>query len=341
MSTDTRLNFPIDDIPKNGESLKIADGLTWVRMPLPMSLNHINLWLIGENNDQTLVDTGMHLPEVVEKWTALINKESFSIKRVFITHMHPDHVGMGGWFVDQHNCEFMMSRTDYLQCRVLSADKTGNVPQVAIDFYKKAGMKEEALERYVSRFGFFGSIIYPLPSSYQRVKDGDIFNFGEREWKVLEGSGHTMEHLCLYSLDEEYLISGDQILPTISSHVGVFPTEPEANPLEDWINSCKRLKSQVNEEVLVLPAHGRPFIGAHKRLDALINLHEANLESLHDLLKEPRKATETFSVLFNREIDENNFLMALGESLAHLNCLEHRGSISKDLIDGVYHYEAN
>ena len=339
MSTDTRLIFPIDEIPKNGTSIRIADEITWVRMPLPMSLNHINLWLIG-NEDKTLVDTGMHLPEVVDNWSSLIQKDNLNINRVFITHMHPDHVGMGGWFVDNHNCDFMMSRTDYLQCRVLSSDKSGNVPQVAIDFYKRAGMAEEMLERYVSRFGFFGSIIYPLPSSYIRVKNNDVFQFGSREWRVLEGSGHTMEHLCLYSLDEKYLISGDQILPTISSHVGVFPTEPEANPLEDWINSCKRLKSQVAEDVLVLPAHGRPFIGAHKRLDALINLHETNLESLCKLLKTPKQAPDTFSVLFNRDINESNFLMALGESIAHLNCLEQRGVIQKELIDGIYHYEA-
>lgn len=339
MSTDTRLIFPIDEIPKNGTSIRIADEITWVRMPLPMSLNHINLWLIG-NEDKTLVDTGMHLPEVVDNWSSLIQKDNLNINRVFITHMHPDHVGMGGWFVDNHNCDFMMSRTDYLQCRVLSSDKSGNVPQVAIDFYKRAGMAQEMLERYVSRFGFFGSIIYPLPSSYIRVKNNDVFQFGSREWRVLEGSGHTMEHLCLYSLDEKYLISGDQILPTISSHVGVFPTEPEANPLEDWINSCKRLKSQVAEDVLVLPAHGRPFIGAHKRLDALINLHETNLESLCNLLKTPKQAPDTFSVLFNRDINESNFLMALGESIAHLNCLEQRGVIQKELIDGIYHYEA-
>jgi len=339
MSTDTRLIFPIDEIPKNGTSIRIADEITWVRMPLPMSLNHINLWLIG-NEDKTLVDTGMHLPEVVDNWSSLIQKDNLNINRVFITHMHPDHVGMGGWFVDNHNCDFMMSRTDYLQCRVLSSDKSGNVPQVAIDFYKRAGMAEEMLDRYVSRFGFFGSIIYPLPSSYSRVKNNDVFQFGSREWRVLEGSGHTMEHLCLYSLDEKYLISGDQILPTISSHVGVFPTEPEANPLEDWINSCKRLKSQVAEDVLVLPAHGRPFIGAHKRLDALINLHETNLESLCNLLKTPKQAPDTFSVLFNRDINESNFLMALGESIAHLNCLEQRGVIQKELIDGIYHYEA-
>jgi len=339
MSTDTRLIFPIDEIPKNGTSIRIADEITWVRMPLPMSLNHINLWLIG-NEDKTLVDTGMHLPEVVDNWSSLIQKDNLNINRVFITHMHPDHVGMGGWFVDNHNCDFMMSRTDYLQCRVLSSDKSGNVPQVAIDFYKRAGMAQEMLERYVSRFGFFGSIIYPLPSSYIRVKNNDVLQFGSREWRVLEGSGHTMEHLCLYSLDEKYLISGDQILPTISSHVGVFPTEPEANPLEDWINSCKRLKSQVAEDVLVLPAHGRPFIGAHKRLDALINLHETNLESLCNLLKTPKQAPDTFSVLFNRDINESNFLMALGESIAHLNCLEQRGVIQKELIDGIYHYEA-
>ena len=339
MNPDTRLEFPIDAVPKNGTMYSINDEIHWVRMPLPMSLNHINLWLIGSKNEATLVDTGMFLDDVKSAWTDLISNEKIDIKKLIVTHMHPDHIGLAGWFVKKFNVPLCMSRTDYLQCKVLAADTGEYVPHEAINFYKQAGLSESQIKNYIERFGFFGSIIHKLPDAYNRIKDGDIILIDDDEWECIEGRGHTMEHICLLSRAKKILISGDQILPKITSHVGVFPTEPNANPLEEWLESCKKLIDIVPKDVLVLPAHGRPFLGAHKRLNTIIKHHEESLVKLEEFLAEPKRSVDVFSVLFRREIDDSNRLMATGESIAHLNCLIERGLVKKSIADETAYYE--
>jgi len=315
MNSEARLTFPIDDVPKSGTLQVINEHVRWIRMPLPMSLNHINLWGLGRKDDLTLVDTGMHLEDTKNAWTHLIQSEKLNINNVVVTHMHPDHIGMAGWFVKKFNTSFSMSRTDYLQCRMLSADTGDNVPNEAVDFYTQAGMTEKQIKSFTERFGFFGSIIHPLPQSYNRLKEGDVINVNGIDWAAIEGRGHTMEHLCFFSQDLNMFISGDQLLPTISSHVGIFPTEPSANPVEDWISSCHKLISVLPEDVLVLPAHGRPFLGAHKRLNALIKHHETSLDKLHAVLKTPKRAVDVFDVLFKREIDDSNLMCFSSERL--------------------------
>jgi len=339
MNPDTRLEFPIDTVPKNGTMYSINDDLHWVRMPLPMSLNHINLWLIGSKDQAMLVDTGMFLDDVKTAWTDLISNEKIDIKKLIVTHMHPDHIGLAGWFVKKFNVPLCMSRTDYLQCRLLAADTGEYVPHEAIDFYTQAGLSEKQIKNYIERFGFFGSIIHKLPDAYNRIKHGDVISIAGDEWKCIEGRGHTMEHICLFSKAKNLLISGDQLLPKITSHVGVFPTEPNANPLDDWLESCKRLIDLVPEDVLVLPAHGRPFLGAHKRLKTIINHHEESLNKLEEFLTTPKRSVDVFPVLFKREIDDGNFLMATGESIAHLNCLIERGLVSRNISEGIAFYE--
>ncbi len=339
MNSETRLTFPLDVVPKSGSLHAINEHVRWIRMPLPMSLNHINLWGLGAKDNLTLVDTGMHLEDTKNAWVNLIDNENLLIKDVVVTHMHPDHIGMAGWFVKKFNTTFSMSRTDYLQCRMLSADTGDSVPHDAIDFYTQAGMTEEQIKSFTERFGFFGSIIHPLPQSYNRLKEGDVIHINGIDWLAIEGRGHTMEHLCFFSKELNMFISGDQLLPTISSHVGTFPTEPDANPVEDWISSCHKLIEQLPENVLVLPAHGRPFIGAHKRLNALINHHEQSLEKLHAVLSTPKRAVDVFDVLFKREIDDSNLIMATGESLGHLNCLIYRGLVKKSLDNNQCWYE--
>ena len=302
-------------------------------MPLPMSLNHVNLWTVGDKDSLTLIDTGMNLKDTKNLWKNLIKKENLFFKHIIATHMHPDHVGLAGWFVKKYGSNFSMSRTDYLQCRMLSADTGDDVPNDAIKFYTQAGMTKDQIHSFTKRFGFFGSIVHPLPRSYNRLKDGDCIEINGKNWLVIDGQGHTMEHLAFFSEELNVFISGDQLLPTISSHVGIFPTEPEANPVEDWIASCHKLLKILPKNVLVLPGHGRPFIGADKRLKALIEHHETSLDKLHDILKTPKRAVDVFDVLFKREIDDSNLIMATGESLGHLNCLLYRGLIKKSFAN--------
>lgn len=337
------LEYPFETRPETGETIEVAPGVRWVRMRLPFQLNHINLWLLEDGDGWTVVDTGIRDEPTAEAWERLFTgpMQGRPIKRVIVTHLHPDHVGMAGWLVRRFDVGLWMSRTDYLMCRNLAADTGQEAPKEGIRFYRAAGFPEEALETYRTRFGGFGKGVYRLPNSYRRIVDGEEIAIGGRTWQVVVGRGHAPEHACLWCKDANVFISGDQILPRISSNVSLFPTEPDADPLRDWLESCAHLRDLLPDDVLVLPAHNEPFRGARLRLQELIDEHEANLQKLHALCGEPKRAVDCFPALFRSRITSGNFGMATGESLAHLNCLIYRGRMTKAAdADGVDWYRA-
>ena len=338
------LVYAFENVPGVDERVELAPGVYWLRMPFEFGINHINLWLLEDDDGWTVIDTGFDRDSIRRIWEDWIARflDGKPITRVIGTHMHPDHIGLAGWLVDKYDAEFYMSRTDYLLGRAMAGDTGKKAPEAGVRFYRAAGFDEQALARYRERFGSFGDYIYPLPQSYHRMSQDDHIQIGKYTWRVEVGRGHTPEHVCLYCAELNMLIAGDQILPKISSNVSLFPTEPNANPLQDWIDSCWRLQDVLPEDCLVLPAHNDPFYGAHKRLQSLIDSHENALTRLVDICGEPRRAVdqEVFSILFKRKINGDNFSMATGESLAHLMCLVHRGILSRHVDDsGVAWYQ--
>ena len=337
--------YPFADEPAAGDglSVEIAPDVHWIRMPLSAPLRWINVWALFEPDGATVVDTGILSPDSIAAWervlAGLLNGRQ--VRRVISTHMHPDHCGLAGWFVEHQHAELWMSRLEYLTCRVLSADTGRAAPAAALGFYRAAGWSDEALERYRARFGFFGEMIYPFPASYTRLSDGDELTMAGHTWRVITGNGHSPEHACLYCPAMKLLISGDQVLPRISSNVSVFPTEPEADPLADWITSLQKLGRLIPDEVLVLPAHNSPFQGLHARLQALQAHHEGALQRLQQHLCVPKRTVEVFGTLFARPIAPDSLMMATGEALAHLNYLRARGLARRELdASGVWHWSA-
>ena len=348
------LRYPCGEPPGPGEIKPVAPGVLWLRMPLPFSLNHINLWAIADEDDNgpgwAIVDTGTKTPEALAAWRTLIapdgplaaTPQGARITRILCTHMHPDHVGMAGWLTRKFQCRLWMTRLEYLTCRTLAADTGREAPEDAIRFYQQAGWPEEALDVYRARFGGFGKYLHALPDSFRRLSDGESFTVGAHTWRVIVGRGHSPEHACLLCEDLDLLISGDQVLPRISSNVSVFPTEPDADPLGDWLASLAHLRSTLGDQLLVLPAHGEPFHGLHARLDRLASGHERGLTRLRrSLADSPKRAIDVFGALFARPIDGKGELlgMATGESLAHINHLVALGeAVSETDADGVRRY---
>jgi glyoxylase-like metal-dependent hydrolase (beta-lactamase superfamily II) len=337
------LTYPCGDPPEPGSVKRVADGVYWVRMPLPFALKWINLWLLRDGQGWTIVDTGVATEETRLHWRTIFETylEGLPVNRVMITHMHPDHVGLAGWLTRKFDAQLWMSRLEYLTCRTLVADTGRDAPEVAIDFYRGAGWSEDALDTYRVRFGGFGKAVSRLPDSYKRMSDGDVIEIDGRPWRIIMGCGHSPEHACLFQKDLNVVISGDQILPRISSNVSVFPTEPAGDPMQDWIGSCHKLKAALPEDVLVLPAHNEPFVGARRRLDDLIDNHESALTRLAAWIHEPKAVVECFSPLFKRTIGPDVLGMATGEAIAHLNCLIGRGLASTSVRDdGVVLYRS-
>ena len=323
--------YPFDGVPDTGAAREIRPGVLWIRMPLPFALNHINLYALADGDGWTIVDTGVSTDATAAAWHQLLPDAlgGRPIDRVLVTHMHPDHVGMAGWLTRKFDCRRWMTRLEYLTCRVLVADTGREAPEDGVEFYRRAGWDDDALEHYRARFGGFGKGVYRLPDSYRRIVDGETIRIGEHDWTVVVGRGHSPEHACLHCPALRLLISGDQVLPRISSNVSVFPTEPDADPLGDWLDSLERIRRTLPDDVLILPSHNEPFNGLHARLESLVDGHQRSLDRLRRSLAQPKRVIDLFGALFARDVrsDQHLLSMATGECIAHLNYLTARGEV--------------
>ena len=336
--TSKGLTYPLGEYaPGYGDVFPIAAGVGWTRLPVPGSLKHINVWLLDDDDGVAIVDTGLYTPASKEAWTRALNGRR--VTRVFVTHFHPDHVGCAGWLTYKHQARLWMNRTEYLMTRMLVADVREEPPAEAIAQLKGAGWTAAQIDQSRARgWGNFARIVSPPPVGHVRLSEGDTIRIGARDWTIWIGSGHTPEHACLVS--DDVMIAGDQVLPRITSNVSVSITEPEGDPLGEWIASIDKFRA-LPESLLILPAHGEPFRGLHARLDRLEEGHQTSLDRLHARLAEgPRRAVDCFGVLFAREIDDSILGLATGEALAHLRHLEVTGRATRDKRDDVFWWSA-
>ena len=323
------VRYVFDNKPGTGEAIPVGSGIHWLRLPLPFDLEHINIWLLEDGDGWTIVDTGISSETSKDLWRltfagAMAGKPA---TRIIATHLHPDHVGCAGWLSREFDVDLWMTREEYMLARLLVADTGKPAPEEGVRFYAAAGFPDDALAEYRERFGFFGRLVSRLPESYIRLHQGDRIQIGEHTWRVLVGRGHSPEHACLYCEDQNLLISGDQVLPSISANVSVWPTEPEANPLGHWLESLAHIRDEIPEDVVVLPAHGKPFVDAHERIDAVITEHTRRLDDLRHFCVDPCRAVDTFDVLYKRRVPGSHTMMTTGEAIAHLHYLMAAGDV--------------
>ena len=340
------LTYPLGDhAPAYGEIYPIAPDIGWTRMPVPGNLAHINLWLLEEGDAGfALVDTGLFMPPTIEQWKAMFagNLSDRKLKRIFVTHFHPDHVGCAGWLSNKFKVPVWMNRTEWLMARMLVADQADQPPEDVLSNRRFAGFDEERIEEVRKRgWGGFAKAVSRLPTGHVRMDDGQVIRVGQRDWTVMTGGGHTPEHACLVDFDNGMIIAGDQILPRITSNVSVMDSEPTADPLGEWLDSITKFRAALPADMLVLPAHGEPFTGVHVRLDKLASGHHERLDKLETALRQTEMcAVDTFALLFDREIDDTVYGLAAGEAQAHLRYLHFAGRIKCEIRDGVGWYHA-
>ncbi len=332
------LDYPFGrEGPAPGELACVAEGIAWTRSPVPGSLSHINLWLIDEADGFAIVDSGLAIDAARQAWETLFEGPLAGRRatRLIVTHFHPDHIGLAGWLTRRFERPLFMTRGEWLFARMLTTDVRDAPPPEAFVYWRMAGWDEESIASEAARgWGRFASVVSEVPSSYVRLRDGDEIILGGRAWRIVVGCGHSPEHACLWDVERKILIAGDQVLPRITSNVSLSMSEPEGDPLGDWLDSIDRLR-ELPRDLLVLPSHGEPFYGLHARLDALATGHHGRLDALEAHLSEPRRAVDCFRTLFGRKVGDDARGLATGEAMAHLRWLELRGRAVREMREGV------
>jgi glyoxylase-like metal-dependent hydrolase (beta-lactamase superfamily II) len=340
-----QLRFPHGDVPEPGTIKNVAPSVFWLRMPLPFQLNHINLWLIEEADGWTIVDTGINMAETRALWEKIFDSQlgGKPVKRVVVTHMHPDHVGLAGWLCERWNVPLHMSLGDYMSAQAIR-NGIVDAAETRGTHLLNNGVPADKVETFAQHRGGYAKGVGPLPASFDRLIHGHALLINGHRWLVIVGRGHAPEHASLWCPDLNVMIAGDQVLPKISTNVGVWPNEPRADALSWFLDSFTRFRA-LPADALVLPAHGFPFTGLHTRLDQLTAHHDARLAEITAATAARGEAGATawdmVPVLFPRHLDNNQVVFAFAETLAHMHCLETRGQVVRRTgTDGVHRFVA-
>jgi glyoxylase-like metal-dependent hydrolase (beta-lactamase superfamily II) len=343
------LQYPLGDaVPALGSTMGVAPGVRWLRMGLPFALDHINLWLLRDQQDGiegwTIVDCGISNDATRAAWEQVFAEhlDGMPVLRVIVTHMHPDHIGLAHWLTERWQCRMWTSATDFNAARMASQSTTGFGGERSAAFFFSHGLTDPAaIAKVRGRSNYYAGMVPRVPDSYRRLMDGMTLPIGGHAWRCIAGYGHAPEHIALHAPALNVLISGDMVLPRISTNVSVYDLEPESDPLALFLTSLTRFDA-LPADTLVLPSHGKPFTGLHARTR---QLHQHHDERLADVMaacaEQPRHAADLLPVLFRRQLDLHQTTFAMGESVAHLHALWHAGKLVRRAdADGVWRFSA-
>lgn len=337
------IRYPWTTPPAPGETIEVAPGIHWARMPLPMALDHVNVYALDDGDGWTLVDTGFDSSATRAAWESLLAGplSARPVRRVIVTHYHPDHVGLAGWFKSR-GAELLTTRTSWLYARMLTLDVQDRPGPETLAFWQDAGMPADMLAARAAERPFnFADCVAHLPPGFTRIREGDVLGLAGQDWHVRCGDGHAPEHATFWSADGRLVLGGDQLLPSISANLGVYPAEPAADPVAEWMASCARMGTFATDDQLVLPGHKLPFTGLPLRLTQMIDNHLGALSRLIDHLAEPHTIADCFVPIFKRDITGPEYGMALVEAVAHVNHLWRAGRLTRRRrADGAWLWQA-
>ena len=341
MATSADLEYPFAEPPAQGTVRDVAPGVRWLRMGLPFELDHINLWLLEDAGGWTIVDTGIGNAPTRAAWervfeTALAGRP---VRRILVTHYHPDHAGNAAWLCQRFGVPLWMTRGEFLTVHAIHAGMASYTPEASGALYRRNGLDEARVAALSKRGDLFRRLVPEFPGSHRRLADNATIEIDRQPWRVIEGHGHSPEHAALYCAATNVLISGDMLLPKISTNVAVRPIDPDGDPLGMFLESIRRFLP-LPADVLVLPSHGMPFRGAHARVAALETHHDERLRELLAVCAEsPKSAVDVLPVLFKRPLGDSQIFFAMGEAIAHLHYLHGNGQVARTIdAQGVARY---
>ena len=322
------LLFPFETPPESGRLREVAPDVFWLRQPLPYQLDHVNLWLLRDGAGWAIVDTGFPGKEAMRIWSDILGSLNAPVTRLIVTHFHPDHLGLANYLLEKTGASLWMSSSEFLTAHALWHGVGGHSVDDMVAQFRQHGLDDAQLAGFLQRGNLYRNIVRALPQHYNRLKLGDTLTINGKTWQLYVGDGHSPEHLSLYCSELDVLISGDMLLPKISTHIAVFAATPKADVLTGYLESIEKFAQEIPDTALVLPSHGLPFQGIHERVDALKTHHAERLQRLEIACKTPQTAADVLETLFQRPLDSHQLLFAMGEAIAHLNHMECAGRLT-------------
>ena len=319
-----------EKVPSPGEAMQVAAGVWWIRMPLPFALDHINLWLLEDEGGWTIVDTGYGVEATWALWERHFGEAMGGrpVRNIVVTHFHPDHVGSAAWLVERTRAPFWMTTSEFLSAHAAHDDTAGFDRATGIDFFARNGLDAARFPERMRTANGYRRGVPEVPRQYRRMMHGERIAIDGHDWEVITVFGHAPEHAALWCASRNVLISGDQVLPRITTNVGVWGNQPEGNPLDLFLGSLARL-AHLRADALVLPSHDRVFVGLHTRIAQLHEHHAQRLARLLEGCAEPITAHDALPLLFRRALDDHQLMFAMGEAIAHLHYLQHQGKVRR------------
>jgi len=330
-------------MPPPGDVQLVCPGVYWLRMALPFALNHINLWLLEDGEGWTIIDCGIASEATRANWEKIFagHLHGKPVIRVIATHCHPDHLGLADWLCTRWQARLWMSAGEYAFGRMMQAGMPGVDGAAMVPHFQHHGVTDpKMVDLLLARKDYYPSLVPAIPSTYVRMQEHDLIRIGDRTWQVMTGFGHSPEHVALYCEELRCLISGDMVLPRISTNVSVWPIEPLASPVQQFLDSLEKFCA-LDSDTLVLPSHGKPFRGLHIRVRQLIDHHRDRLAEVSAACVTPQSAADIVPLMFTRALDTHQLTFALGEALAHCHYLWFSGKLKRSLDqDGIYRFTA-
>ncbi len=325
------------------EPVEVAPGIFRLTVPVPFrSLRAVNLWLLADGDGFTMIDCGWGDEETIDLledgWAEVLDGKP--VTRLIITHFHPDHAGNCRYIGDRWGLRPKMTQLEWMAANAAVKSLYSDDYELRGTFWAENGASDELIDLYRKETVLYDTGVR-LTDGFERIVPGDRFTIGGRDWLVMTGQGHSPDLVMLYCEADDILIAGDQILPKITTNVSVWPWEPLADPLKEFLDTLDRLERVLTDRTFVLPSHREPFHNATARIAELKHHHAERLDLVMELLPEgeARTAGALLEPLFSRELDGHQVNFAMGEALAHLNRLMFEGKlIRSEDDDGIIRF---
>lgn len=309
-------------IPREGEveSERMTSGWIRVKVPLPFSLKWVNSYLIPEpdNLSYTLIDPGLRTEEALLAWERALSRHDIALSaigRILLTHSHPDHYGLAGWFQERSGAPVLLTReaNRYAQ-RLWGGDCEGAARLT--ELFRRHGLPDEFVAQMGTHQQSFVAQVSPQPQP-EYIEAGDRLEMGGGHWQLIAAPGHASGGLCFYEPERRWMICGDQVLPRITPNVSLHPGE-DPDPLASFMDSMQHL-ARLDVE-LAFPGHRDPFEGFAARAAALYAHHVERLAEMERLLADQKDAYAVCEAAFGPRVRGNihNLRFAMAETLAHL-----------------------